>query len=140
MSDDTTDKPYEVGFGKPPKGTQFRKGESSNPKGRPKGKPNLATIINRTLQAKVTINENGRRREVTKYEAGLIQLSNKAASGDLPALKVVIVQARMAEERMQQDVSKKPGFDEADQKGLKSLMERLQAKSEGDSESNDDEE
>ena len=140
MSDDTTDKPYEVGFGKPPKGTQFRKGESGNPKGRPKGKPNLATIINRTLQAKVIIKENGRRREVTKYEAGLIQLSNKAASGDLPALKVVIVQARMAEERMQQDVSKKPGFDEADQKGLKSLMERLQAKSEGDREGNDDEE
>ena len=140
MSDDTTDKPYEVGFGKPPKGTQFRKGESGNPKGRPKGKPNLATIINRTLQAKVTINENGRRREVTKYEAGLIQLSNKAASGDLPALKMVIVQARMAEERMQQDVSKKTGFDEADQKGLKSLMKRLQAKSEGDREGNDDEE
>jgi len=140
MSDDTTDKPYEVGFGKPPKGTQFRKGESGNPKGRPKGKPNLATIINRTLQAKVIIKENGRRRKVTKYEAGLIQLSNKAASGDLPALKVVIVQARMAEERMQQDVSKKTGFDEADQKGLKSLMKRLQAKSEGDREGNDDEE
>jgi len=140
MSDDTTDKPYEVGFGKPPKGTQFRKGKSGNPKGRPKGKPNLATIINRTLQAKVIIKENGRRREVTKYEAGLIQLSNKAASGDLPALKVVIVQARMAEERMQQDVSKKTGFDEADQKGLKSLMKRLQAKSEGDREGNDDEE
>ena len=140
MSDDTTDKPYEVGFGKPPKGTQFRKGESGNPKGRPKGKPNLATIINRTLQAKVIIKENGRRRKVTKYEAGLIQLSNKAASGDLPALKMVIVQARLAEERMQQDVSKKTGFDEADQKGLKSLMKRLQAKSEGDSESNDDEE
>src|SRR5438128_8763465 len=79
MSDDTTDKPYEVGFGKPPKGTQFRKGESGNPKGRPKGKPNLATIINRTLQAKVIIKENGRRREVTKYEPGLIQLSNTAA-------------------------------------------------------------
>jgi len=140
MSDDTTDKPYEVGFGKPPKGTQFRKGESGNPKGRPKGKPNLATIINRTLQAKVIIKENGRRREVTKYEAGLIQLSNKAASGDLPALKMVIVQARMAEERMQQDVSKKPGFDEADQKVLKGLMKRFQAKSEGDSEGNDDEE
>ena len=140
MSDDTTDKPYEVGFGKPPKGTQFRKGKSGNPKGRPKGKPNLATIINRTLQAKVIIKENGRRRKVTKYEAGLIQLSNKAASGDLPALKMVIVQARLAEERMQQDVSKKTGFDEADQKGLKSLMKRLQAKSEGDREGNDDEE
>ena len=28
MSDDTTDKPYEVGFGKPPQSTQFRQGQS----------------------------------------------------------------------------------------------------------------
>ena len=105
MSNNTTDKPYEVGFGKPPKSTQFRKGQSGNSKGRPKGKPNLVTVINRTLQAKVIINENGRRREVTKYEAGMIQLSNKAASGDLPALKMVMMLARLAEEGLQQEIS-----------------------------------
>ena len=27
---------YEVGYGKPPKHTQFKKGQSGNPKGRPK--------------------------------------------------------------------------------------------------------
>src|ERR1700686_1150872 len=107
---DEGDKAYEVGFGKPPTGPQFRKGQSGNPKGRPKGKPNMATVINRALQAKVIINENGRRREVTKYEAGMIQLANKAASGDLPALKMVVMLARMAEERMQ-DGSRKPGLD-----------------------------
>jgi hypothetical protein len=33
--------PYEVGFGKPPKRTQFRRGRSGNPYGRPPKKPDL---------------------------------------------------------------------------------------------------
>jgi hypothetical protein len=136
VSDNTTDKPYEVGFGKPPKGTQFRKGQSGNSKGRPKGKPNLATVINRTLQAKVIINENGRRREVTKYEAGMIQLSNKAASGDLPALKMVIMLARLAEEGLRQEISGKTGFSESDEKVLQRLMQRLEATDEEEEKQN----
>src|ERR1035437_5871182 len=80
---DDRDKTYDVGFGKPPSHGQFRKGVSGNPRGRPKGKRNLATVLERTLEEKVVINENGERKTVTKLEAALKQMVNKAAGGDL---------------------------------------------------------
>jgi hypothetical protein len=81
--------PYDVGFGKPPKDTQFRKGTSGNPRGRPRGKGNLATDLDRALQEKVTINESGMRKTVTKREAVAKQLVNKAASGDIVAIRLL---------------------------------------------------
>ena len=76
-----------VGYGNPPKQSRFRKGVSGNPKGRPKGALNLATVLWRTLQERVVVNENGIRRTVPKIEAALKQLVNQAASGDLAAIR-----------------------------------------------------
>ncbi len=122
---------YSVGYGKPPKTSRFRKGQSGNPKGRPRGKPNAATVILRALEAKVVINEHGRRREVTKFEAGMMQLANKAASGDLRALNLVTMLARMAEERVEQEQARKPGLEDTDKWVLEGLMQRLEATSAG---------
>ena len=45
------DKPeYAVGFGKPPRRTRFCKGQSGNPKGRPRGAKNLATLMEKVLK------------------------------------------------------------------------------------------
>jgi hypothetical protein len=87
----------EVGYRKPPKDTRFKNGESGNPKGRPKGRLNIMTVIARASGAKVVLNEGGRRREATKLEAGAIQLANKAAGGDLKALNLLVNLLRMAE-------------------------------------------
>jgi len=55
---------YEVGYGKPPKNTQFRKGQSGNPKGRPKGSKNLVALIHEALNQPISVREDGRSRKV----------------------------------------------------------------------------
>lgn len=88
--DKKPDRGYEIGRGKPPKRTQFQKGQSGNAKGRPKGSKNFKTTIHTELKRKVTINEDGRRRRITKREAVAKQLVNKAASGDPKVIPILL--------------------------------------------------
>ena len=81
---------YPIGYGKPPAQTRFKKGRSGNPTGRPKGTPNFATALERALGEHVVVNEGGQRRTVTKLEATVTQLANKAAMGDLRATKQLV--------------------------------------------------
>jgi Family of unknown function (DUF5681) len=71
-----------VGRGNPPKHTQFQKGVSGNPKGRPKGSKNLATIIAEAARSQVSAMIDGRSRKITKLQATAMQLATKAAGGD----------------------------------------------------------
>jgi Family of unknown function (DUF5681) len=88
---------YSVGKGKPPLHTRFQKGRSGNPRGRCKGSKNVATLLAQVLNERVTVTENGKRRTITKREAILKQLANKAASGDYRAMKLVILPADTAD-------------------------------------------
>ena len=80
-------KTTKVGYCNPPKHCRFKRGQSGNSRGRPPGSLNMATVLERALREKVVINENGRQKTVTKLEAAVKQLVNKAASGDLAALR-----------------------------------------------------
>jgi hypothetical protein len=95
---------YDVGYQKPPKATQFSKGQSGNPNGRPKGGMSLKSIVRRAFAAKVIVNEGGKRQSKSKIEVSLTQLANKAASGDLKATNLMLQLSPMMEEESKSSV------------------------------------
>jgi hypothetical protein len=121
---------YDVGFKKPPKSSRFRKGVSGNPRGRPRGVRNFASILDRTLLESVVITENGARKTVTKLEAAVKQLVNRATAGDLVAMRQLISLASSAEIESAA-AGKKSQLAEADRKIMKRLVEKLQKSQKG---------
>jgi hypothetical protein len=81
--------PYEVGFGKPPKHTRFRKGRSGNPNGRPRKKPDVYSELTKVLRENVTIIIDGQREKVTVQQALLLRLRDEAVRGELWAGKLL---------------------------------------------------
>ena len=81
-----SDKDYEVGHGRPPKHTQFKKGQSGNPKGRKKGARGLKTDLRAELNERIEITENGKTLKLTKQQLMVKQLTAKAIKGDVRAI------------------------------------------------------
>lgn len=81
---------YEVGYGKPPKRTQFRKGTSGNPKGRPKRARNLRTVLLETAAEMVMVRQGDRTEKLPKGEALIKSLMTRALSGDYRAVALVL--------------------------------------------------
>lgn len=75
-----------VGYGKPPSASRFRKGQSGNPRGRPKNR-SREIPYDAVLGQMVTIREEGRERRVTAAEAFLLQLTQKGLAGDSAAAR-----------------------------------------------------
>jgi hypothetical protein len=75
-----------VGRGNPPKHTQFRKGTTGNPKGRPKGSKNLSTYIMDAARDQVSATVGGKTRKISNLQATTMQLATKAAHGNQAAM------------------------------------------------------
>lgn len=76
---------YEIGYRRPPKSGQFKKGTSGNPKGRPKGSRNFVTLLEQELGQTVVVNENGKRKTVTRLQAMVKRMVADALQGDRKA-------------------------------------------------------
>jgi hypothetical protein len=134
MTDDNNDsKPdYEVGYKRPPQNTRFKKGQSGNSKGRPRGSQNMLTVLQKELNAPVSITENGVRKTISKRQAAAKQLVNKAASGNLPAAKLVLDQERLLAGELIPVAPEPQALSSSDELVLNNLRQRLLAMEKND--------
>lgn len=81
---------YEIGYKRPPKSGQFQKGQSGNPKGRPKGSSNFLTLLEEELNQSVVVNENGKKKTITRMQAIAKRMVADALQGDRKAQLALI--------------------------------------------------
>ena len=79
-----------VGFGRPPKANRFKRGQSGNPRGRPKGARNLSTDLRDELSEKIRIRESGKELRVSKQRATVKSLVAAAVKGDVRATTALL--------------------------------------------------
>ena len=91
---------YDVGYGKPPQHSRFRKGHSGNPSGRPKGSLDVKTELRRLLAIKTKIKLNGAVQTISTARALCLALIQKAMAGDVRAFSKIVelVGPEMADE------------------------------------------
>ena len=117
------DDPYSVGYGRPPRETRFHPGVSGNPRGRPKGAKSLATVLEKTLSERIIVTENGKRKQITKLEAAVKQLTNRAAAGDARSQQLLLGLIQALEARPPQAPPEQ--LNEADEAVLLDLKRRI---------------
>jgi hypothetical protein len=81
------------GYGKPPMHSQFKKGRSGNPNGRPKGVGSIKAVLTAELNETLTVTENGKACTVTKLEA-VVKSLTAAALTDPRAVKTLFALMR----------------------------------------------
>jgi len=121
----TRSRHYEVGYGKPPKATQFRKGVSGNPKGRAKQAKTLNTIIREVMLEKVSVHTGRGERKVSRAEALVLKQLELASRGNLRALVQLLQLFQVAVPDQPAATSETSDFDSSE--GDLAILAALQA-------------
>lgn len=74
-----------VGYGRPPRAHQFKPGQSGNPKGRPKGRKNEATMLDELLFKRIPVRQGGRDLRMTVIEAIFRRFAEDSLKGNIKA-------------------------------------------------------
>lgn len=97
------DMAHDTGYGKPPEGTKFQPGQCGNPKGRPKGRKNIATLFKEALQQKIVSRSGNREKTITAREGIAQRAVQKALEGDPRFVKLVMQQDNLFDMELLQE-------------------------------------
>ena len=122
MPDDDDD--YEVGYARPPRHSRFVKGQSGNPRGRPRGAENIKTLLDEALNERVVVTDHGGRRKVSKRKAFITQIVNGGAKGNFRAVPILLAMLKDFESDTALQATE-PASTEADQQIIKRIRARL---------------
>ncbi|WP_426610577.1 DUF5681 domain-containing protein [Bradyrhizobium sp. McL0616] len=89
---------YEVGYGRPPLRTRWKKGQSGNPRKKPRRPENEIEILDRLLLSEVKLTLNGETKRVAAIEAIISRLQLKELSGNSKASRTLLKYRRLANE------------------------------------------
>ena len=95
MSAQKTKGDSKVGFRNPPKHTQWKPGQSGNPKGRPKATKSGQTDVAEVLGEPLLVRQAGTTRTMTPFEVGTRQLVKRALNNN--DLKAILEFVRLCE-------------------------------------------
>ena len=87
---------FEVGYGKPPVETRFKKGQSGNPSGKPKKtaqKLDPGKILQSIDNEEIIVKIDGKKIRMRKGVVYLQQLFNKATKGNLSDARLIVKMA-----------------------------------------------
>ena len=92
---DEEERPYPVGYKRPPKEFQFKKGnKAAAGKRKKKRQKTIADHIEKILGQNATIRKDGMAMKLANSETVALQLVNKAKKGDLAAVRLLVALAR----------------------------------------------
>jgi Family of unknown function (DUF5681) len=134
MSSDDT----EVGYGRPPGHSRFKKGQSGSPRGRAKGNKNLKTDLNEELQEKIMVREGARATKITKQRAIVKTLIAKTLKGDGRAATTLINMMFRVLDLASQTASSEEPLDSDERELLAVLEEEMRRKINAAANSRDD--
>jgi hypothetical protein len=79
-----------VGYGNPPEHARWRKGQSGNPSGRPKKRPNFMDDLLTEMAEVIQVTESGKVRKITKQRALIKALTAGGIKGNARAASLLM--------------------------------------------------
>jgi hypothetical protein len=109
------DREYPVGWGRPPQSSRWQKGQSGNPRGRPKQQKNASTILKEILSRTVEVRDGGRIRRITVTEAVILKIVEDALRGDTKSAAFLLSKKEELErdEPPDEDITRDMSLEEA---------------------------